>query len=567
MIHIEQLSFSYSESLPALHSINLEINPGEALVLVGPNGSGKTTLARCLNGLHQPQKGRVLIDEMDTSDPTQLHRIRQRVGMVFQNPDDQLVATTVESELAFGLENLALSSGEIHQRVDETLKTFELEPFRRHPPHRLSGGEKQRVAIAAVVAMRPRYLILDEPTALLDPHGRHQIAKLLHSLREIYDIATIHITQLPAEAARADRLIVLNQGQVYCDGPPGELFADPTRLRNLGIELPFTRSLADHLSLHHAPLDLEEFADTLASLKPLAPLPAWIPPPSPPPTPTKLAVEDLTYLYDGHLPNQNQGIRDIDLIVPAGTALALVGKSGSGKTTLAQTFNALLEPSRGRVLLDARDIQSYPTQRVRQRIGLVFQFPELQLFAETVAEDVGFGPTNLGFAPEQIEAQVAQSLDLVGMPLEEFGQRQPLSLSGGEKRRVALAGILAMDPEVLVLDEPTAGLDSQATLSLCAIFHQLRKEGRTLVLISHDMDIVAQLATHTAVLHEGRIHLQGPTRTVLSDPDFDGTSGLEPPAPIQLVRALQQKGLPLTGNPLTLAETIDWLSPLVAPPS
>ena len=266
------------------------------------------------------------------------------------------------------------------------------------------------------------------------------------------------------------------------------------------------------------------------------------------------------------MPNQNQGIRDIDLIVPAGTALALVGKSGSGKTTLAQTFNALLEPSRGRVLLDARDIQSYPTQRVRQRIGLVFQFPELQLFAETVAEDVGFGPTNLGFAPEQIEVQVAQSLDLVGMPLEEFGQRQPLSLSGGEKRRVALAGILAMDPEVLVLDEPTAGLDSQATLSLCAIFHQLRKEGRTLVLISHDMDLVAQLATHTAVLHEGRIHLQGPTRTVLSDPDFDGTSGLEPPAPIQLVRALQQKGLPLTGNPLTLAETIDWLSPLVAPP-
>ena len=197
-------------------------------MLVGPNGSGKTTLARCLNGLHQPQKGRVLIDEMDTSDPSQLHRIRQRVGMVFQNPDDQLVATTVESELAFGLENLALSSAEIHQRVDETLKTFELESFRRHPPHRLSGGEKQRVAIAAVVAMRPRYLILDEPTALLDPQGRHQIAELLHSLREIYDIATIHITQLPAEAARADRLIVLNQGQVDCDGPPSELFADPT---------------------------------------------------------------------------------------------------------------------------------------------------------------------------------------------------------------------------------------------------------------------------------------------------------------------------------------------------
>ena len=203
MICVEKISFDYPGDIPALHSIDLKITPGESIALIGANGSGKTTLARCLNGLHIPQTGRVVVDELATSDPTQLRAIRQLVGMVWQNPDDQLVSTTVAGELAFGLENLALPSEEIHRRVEAALTAFDLEKYRRYPPHRLSGGEKQRVAIAAVVAMRPRYMVLDEPTALLDPRGRRQVAELLQSLREEYGIATILITQLPAEAARA----------------------------------------------------------------------------------------------------------------------------------------------------------------------------------------------------------------------------------------------------------------------------------------------------------------------------------------------------------------------------
>ena len=562
MIRVEKLSLSYRGGTPALHSIDLHLSPGENIALIGANGSGKTTLARCLNGLQQPQAGRVLVDGMDASDPAQFRAIRQRVGMVLQNPDDQLVATTVADELAFGLENLALASDEIGHRVEETLAAFDLEVHRRYPPHKLSGGEQQRVAIAAVVAMRPRYLVLDESTALLDPGERQQVAELLQRLRTEYGIATILITQSPEEAARADRVIVLHAGRIHADGPPAALFADPPKLRALGLDPPFASTLAAHLSLAETYLELDTLADALAALNAQPSLPPWTPP-APPPTPSKLATQGLTHLYDEHLPTQRRGINDITMDVPTGSVLALVGTNGAGKTTLAQHFNALLKPTRGRVLLDGCDIGSLPPARVRQRVGLAFQFPELQLFAETVAEDVAFGPRNLGLADERVDDLVVRALTMVGMPLREFGPRQPLSLSGGERRRVALAGVLAMDPEVLVLDEPTAGLDPQTTASLCQLFAELSDQGRTLVLISHDMELIGHLATHVAVLRQGHIELQGPTRAVLTHPEFDAISGLAPPMSVQLTRRLRQRGLALADNPLTLEETIDWLAPLV----
>ena len=564
MIRVEKLSLSYRGGLAALRSIDLHISPGEDIALIGANGSGKTTLACCLNGLQQPQAGRVLVNGMDTSDPTQLRSIRQLVGMVFQNPDDQLVGTTVADELAFGLENLALASDEICHRVEETLVAFDLGAYRRYPPHKLSGGEKQRVAIAAAVVMRPRYLILDESTALLDPDERQQVAELLQRLRTAYGIATILITQSPEEAARANRVIVLHAGRVHADSPPAALFADPPKLSPLGLDLPFASALSAHLSLAETHLELDALSDALAALKPQTPLPPWTPPPPAPPAPSKLAAEELTHLYDEPLPTERRGIRDITMDVPTGSVLALVGTNGSGKTTLAQHFNALLNPSHGRVLLDGYDIGSQPPARVRQRVGLAFQFPELQLFAESVADDVAFGPRNLGFAPERVDCLVARALAMVDMPLEEFGPRQPLSLSGGERRRVALAGVLAMDPETLVLDEPTAGLDPQTIASLCQLFAELGDQGRTLVLISHDMELVGRLATHVVVLRQGRIEVQGPARAVLAHPEFESISGLVPPMSVQLARRLRQRDISLAGDPLTLRETTDWLAPLVA---
>ncbi len=387
---------------------------------------------------------------------------------------------------------------------------------------------------------------------------------MLQRLRTAYGIATILITQSPEEAARANRVIILHAGHVHADGPPAALFADSPKLSALGLDLPFASALAVHLSLAETHLELDALSDALAALKPQTPLPPWTPPPPAPPAPSKLAAEKLTHLYDEHLPTKRRGIRDITMDVPTGAVLALVGTNGSGKTTLAQHFNALLSPSRGRALLDGCDIGSQPPTRVRQRVGLTFQFPELQLFAESVADDVAFGPRNLGFAPERVGCLVARALAMVDMPLEEFGPRQPLSLSGSERRRVALAGVLAMDPETLVLDEPTAGLDPQTTASLCQLFAELGGQGRTLVLISHDMELVGRLATHVVVLCQGRIELQGPARAVLAHPEFGSISGLVPPQSVQLARRLRQRGLALGGEPLTLRETIDWLAPLVA---
>ena len=572
MIRIRNLSFTHPGNIPALRHINLDIIPGERLALIGPNGSGKTTLARCFNGLESPQSGQIEVDELAAYPPGDLFEIRKRIGMVFQNPDDQLVATTVESELAFGLENLAIAPEEMHFRVEEALSQFHLEIYRHHPPHRLSGGEKQRLAIAAAMVLRPRYLVLDEPTALIDPQGRREILALLDDLKEEFGTTTIHITQLPAEAARADRIIVLHQGCVIYDAAPAAVFQNALKLREIGLEVPFSQSVIYPLKdlkniILGSYISMEKLAETLAPGLANA-TPASSPFTEPRSLPTKLSTEALEHVYDQGLPSESTGLDKISMDIPRGGIVALVGPSGSGKTTLAQHFNALLKPHRGRVLLDAQDIWTAGIElaNIRRRVGLVFQFPELQLFEETVDMDVAFGPKNLGFPAAKIDEQVTRALTAVALPQKDFGHRSPLALSGGEKRRVALAGILAMDPEVLVLDEPTAGLDPGASRNLRLVFQQLNQQGTTLVLITHDMDLVAQLATHIVVLSAGRLVIQGPARAVLSSPNFPHSGGLEPPPPVQLMHALATRGCAVPTDLITQDEVTAFLAAFYKPP-
>ncbi len=571
MIRVRDLCFSYPGQPPALAGIDLDIAAGESLAVIGANGSGKTTLARCLNGLHRPASGDIEVDGWSVSDPEALPAIRQRVGMVFQNPDDQLVATTVEDEIAFGLENLAVPSTEIRARVDQVLAAFHLTEYRRHPPHRLSGGEKQRLAVAAAVALRPGYLVLDEPTALLDPCSRREVIDLVRGLRQQAGVATIHITHAPDEALDADRLVVLDRGRVVMDATPDRVFADPGPLLALGLGVPFASALAARLGLSRAlladtiPRTAAALAVRLAPWAQAVDQPAvGVPGPPPAPPPTKLLLEQLTHTYDRGLPTAHVGLAGVELNVPTGAIVALIGPSGSGKTTLAQHLNALLRPDSGRILLDGADLWSLPLPRVRQRVGLVFQFPELQLFEETVGQDVGFGPRNLGYDRERVDALVTAALDLVGLPAASFANRSPLALSGGEKRRAAIAGVLAMDPEVLVLDEPTAGLDASAAQSLTGLLRRLQAAGKTLVLITHDMDLVASLASHVAIMHRGRVQRFGLVRQVLADPEFAAASGLEAPAPVQLASAWRELGIPLAPSVLSLDELVEALRPALS---
>ena len=565
MIHVRNLTYSHPPgNITALQNIDLEIRPGERIAVIGPNGSGKSTLARCLNGLLRPESGEIEVDGLSVCSQENDFDIRQRVGMVFQNPDDQLVATSVEEELAFGLENIGTPTAEMRSRVDSTLAEFELDSFRNFPPHQLSGGEKQRVAVAAAMALRPRYLILDEPTSLLDPKGRREVDSILSSLHAEYEVATIHITQFPEEAARCERVVALDRGRLLFDEPPEQAFADHRRLTQIGLDVPFPSFVADRLRrFKNVDPGRHLTASSLASaLTRLVPAPEPIPPKPrlPEQGRTKIRTENLVHTYDRGLPTARKGLDDVSVEIPERSIVALVGASGSGKTTFAQHLNALLKPERGRVLLDEQDIWGDSEKTaLRRKVGLVFQFPELQLFEETVALDVAFGPKNLGLDTAMIEVQVTAALEAVGLSRDEFGDRSPFTLSGGEKRRVAIAGVLAMGPDVLVLDEPTAGLDAGSKRILSERLRSLNDAGTTILLISHDMSLVAELARYLVLLEKGRARWQGIVEDSFHDSILAADRLVEPPRAVHLLRQLAEFGWPVPPGIITEREVSDFV--------
>jgi energy-coupling factor transport system ATP-binding protein len=573
MIELQNVHFFYRTNLsdfPVLRGIDLIFRDGERVALMGANGSGKTTLARCLNGLLLPTQGRVLVDGLPTDRPDALWEVRRRVQMVFQNPDDQLVSVLVEREIAFGLENLGVPPAEMRQRVEEMLRRFRLEGYRNHPPHLLSGGEKQRLAVASALAMRPRHLVLDEPTAMLDPEGRREVMATLDDLARAGDVTLVHITQTPEEAAAAHRLIVLGRGLVAMDGPPEQVFAEP-RLGDLGLAPPAPARLWAALGgPGPAPLTPEGLAEKIgphpplrqgASAQILPSLSQWeregkgegeVSSPL-------IITESLEHTYNRGLPTERRAVAGVDVEINRGTFTALIGASGSGKTTFVQHLNALLRPTRGRVLIDGEDLwrRGVDLRRIRQRVGLIFQFAEFQVFEETVAADVAFGPRNLGWDEERISGAVQRALEQVGLDPAPFGPRSPLTLSGGERRRVAIAGVLAMQPEALVLDEPAAGLDPRGAAQMEGLLAGLHADGRTLLLVAHDMDLVARLAQRVVVMHQGRIVLDGPPRQVFRRSQELLSLGLDLPDAVRIADALRSRGWPISSDAMTLEEVAE----------
>ncbi|MBT3346329.1 MAG: ATP-binding cassette domain-containing protein [Gemmatimonadetes bacterium] len=566
MIEVRALEVHHSGDITALAGIDLDLPPGQHVALMGANGSGKTSLVRCINGLLLPSSGSVTVDGLSTRQPQDLIQIRQQVGMVFQNPDDQLVTTSVETEIAFGLENNGVPSELMRQRVEEMLVAFSLDRYRHTPPHLLSGGERQRLAIAAAVALKPTYLLLDEPTALLDPVSRQELVLLIRQLCADEGVGILHVTQNAEETIHAHRLIVLHQGHLYRDGTPEEIFSDGLALEaNTGIDLPFATRCA--LSVRHmrgpVALHVEDLDRALAAWQATDSLP---PPPLPvPATQSRMQITQLHHVYNQGVPTPVQALADIEMEITAGEILAIAGASGSGKTTLVQHLNGLLRPSDGQLTLDGVDLadeKRLPSRTLRQRVGLVFQFPEAQLFAESVAEDVAFGPQNVGLDAVAIDEHVTRALEAVGLPIADYGHRSPFHLSGGERRRVAIAGVLAMDPQILVLDEPTAGLDAAATRTLMGILQSLRDEGRSIVLVSHDMDLIADLATRLVVLDAGRIAYDGPTRDAFDSPPFRDGAALIPPAAWRFSRLRQHRDS-LAPTLLTTKEVKEYARTLI----
>ena len=574
LIRVRGLHHTYQPGTPhavaALRGVDLDVFAGECLAIVGGNGSGKSTLARHLNALLIPTAGDVVVDGLDTRDEDAVWEVRRRVGMIFEQPDDQIIAAVVEEDVAFGCENLGLPPPEIRARVDAALRTVELEPLRRRPPHLLSGGQKQRVAIAGVLAMRPRCLVLDEATSMLDPRGEREVMSTALALCRGEGLTLVLITHAMEEAALADRIVVLADGRVALEGPPAEVFANEDALRALRLEPPevnrLARRLADAgLPLPPGQLTAPALADAIAAAREgYRPAARRAGAGGRPERRTRrraggpiVRCDGVSHVYQRGTPLESAALADVSLEIRPGEIVGLIGASGSGKSTLAQHLNGLLRPTRGRVYLDDVDIQAREVdrRRIRQQIGLLFQYPEHQLFEETVREDVAFGPRNLGIDEGAIEERVERALAYVGLNPAVFGPRSPFSLSNGEKRRAALAGLLAMEPRMLILDEPTAGLDPQGCREILDYIVRLRDaRGLTILLISHSMDAVARLCERLIVVDRGRVVADGPIREVFADPARLLALGLGLPQVTECARLLRERGLPVRPDVLTVGE-------------
>ena len=603
MIELKGVSYQYpvegDRVLLALDDINLKFKEREFVAIIGPNGSGKTTLGRLLNALLLPTSGKIWVDDLDTTDKNSQKSIRLKVGMVFQNPDNQIISTSVEREIAFGLENLALNYDEMKNRVEWALKTFHLKDLKKNLPHKLSGGEKQRVTLASVLAMKPKYLILDEPTSLLDPNGKDQINALIEQLSK--EITLIHITQFPEEALFADRILVMDQGRIILDGTPLEVFENIQKFKKIGLGLPFAVELSyklreKELKLREGILKMDDLVDELMSLKGGKSLKKIISTQQSfdflvdlkgvkqnksvnSSDASHIEVKDLSYVYDEEWSTEKKALDGINLEISKGDFVGLVGPTGSGKSTLVQQLNALLFPTSGEVIIDGINLSEGSTAKsagndksagcfsgkkvdlkmIRRKVGLVFQFPELQLFEETVYEDIGFGPRNLGLSEEEVNLKVKTSLNQMGLDFEKFAYRSPFSLSGGEQRKVAIAGILALNPEVLILDEPTCGLDFQGVCQITNLLRKLNSDGITMILISHDMDLIAQLCGKVILLNEGKLIFYGEKGKFFERPQMLSSSRLKLPQTSLFLSELAQRGFKIDLHIYTLDDVVSEL--------
>lgn len=601
MIDCRGVSFSYDGVTPALDGIDLNIEDGEFFCILGGNGSGKSTFAKHLNALLQPDAGTVRINGMDASDPELVYDIRSTAGMVFQNPDDQLVATLVEDDVAFGPENLGVPSAQIAQRVREALKGVGLVGFERHETHALSGGQKQRVALAGVLAMEPRVLILDEASSMLDPRGRKGLMKVCRALHD-RGMTIVMITHFMEEAAEADRVAVFRAGRVAMLGAPEEILTRADELAQLNLDMPASCCLGRALRAKGVPVCAQvRESDMVAEIARVYAERSGADVAGRPSASDSRVLDHASSAADGmvasepvieisHLshswslsarerrrwrkrsttvgasgkqalwgndPNSPWALRDVSLTVRRGEYLGLAGHTGSGKSTLVQHLNGLIRPQEGSVCALGLDLSSKKgAAAVKAKVGVVFQYPERQLFAETVAQDVAFGPRNLGLPQDEVVSRVATSLARVGLDLAAIGDKSPFELSGGQQRRVAFAGVLAMEPEVLVLDEPMAGLDPAARREFLGLIDRLHREGLTVVMVSHSMDDLANCCDRIVVMNEGAVFADGTPAQVFAHANELKSIGLGVPAAQRMALSLVQAGVPLRCDKLYTVEAL-----------
>ena len=591
MIRAEQVRFQYKKrdvdgnviaTEEILKGVDLTIKKGEFIALLGRNGSGKTTFSKQLNAILRPSEGTVTVDEMGTKDADKLYEIRQRVGMVFQNPDNQMVAASVEEEVAFGPENLGMESDTIVARVKQALEQVRMWKRRKTAPNHLSGGQKQRIAIAGILAMHPDYIVLDEPTAMLDPKGRKEVMEALQRLNQEQEMTVILITHDMEEAALASRVILLADGQVRFDGTPEDFFGEDALLAEMGMEAPLSyrvRKLIDSdvfekkigdARVEEATIDKREkvaeydktgreweASSELVDKKKNKKAEAE--------TDEKnqdlLSLQHVSYIYSPGTAYEKVALDDVNLSLGKGEIVGLAGHTGSGKSTMIQLLNGLLKPTSGTVTFEGKDIHAkgYSGNYLRSKVGMVFQYPEHQMICDTVWEDVAFGPGKQGLTEESCKTRVEEARRFVDLP-EKYYQASPLQLSGGQKRRVAIAGVLAMHPEYIILDEPAAGLDAAGKREIFDRIRRMsREQGIGVLLVSHSMEDLAEYADRIIVLDDGKKILDDRPAEVFAERETLETCGLDVPEAVKFADRLRAEGYAIPQTVIREEELLETL--------
>ncbi len=589
----------------ALDHLDLTVEQGQFIAVLGANGSGKSTLAKHLNALLVPTEGQVLVCDMDTADDEHLLEIRKSAGMVFQNPDNQIVASVVEEDVGFGPENLGVPSEDIIARVEQCLNAVGMSRYHDYSPNHLSGGQKQRVAIAGILAMEPRCILLDEPTAMLDPVGRREVIDTVLRLNREKGITIILITHYMEEVIDADRVIVMDHGKIAMTGTPREIFARIDELRKLRLEVPQATALAYAAADAGIPVSTDVLTPGEAAEALRKALKAGKGETSEGNAAKEtaegnaanetaegqgvnetagghsenesaedraentigdtngpiLSLQNVSFVYGEHTAFETVAVNGISLDVMPGEYIGLIGHTGSGKSTLIQLMNGLEKPSSGVVRFEGEDIwgDKYNRRELRSNVGLVFQYPDHQLFESSVIRDVCYGPGNLGLSEEEIQSRAEWALTLVGMERSRWDD-PPMELSGGLKRKAAIAGVLAMKPRVLILDEPTAGLDPCGRDEILAEIDRIRREtGMSVILVSHRMEDVARYADRLLVMDSGNALFTAPPKEVFRHSDSLEKAGLEIPQVTQVLNLLAEDGTIPASGAVTVEEAMDTL--------
>jgi len=561
-IEFVDVSFTYEGAeTPAIENIHLKVRTGEVVLITGPSGAGKTTLCSCLNGL-VPQfhngvlKGQVLVKGKDTK-KTRVGVLSSLVGLVFQDPESQLISPTVADEIAFGPENLAVPRDEIIKRVEESLEIARLKGFEEREPHNLSGGEQQACAIAAIFAMYPEIYVMDEPTSNLDPLGtQHVLSMIVKVAKERGKTLLIAEHKLEEILPLVDRVVIIDRGQIVRDDTV-EGTLSKGDIEHVFIRPPLVR-LAEKLQLEAQPLIAEQFYPALTQKYKLNGLTV-----DERPTAEKkdkgepvIEIRGLHHSYDGI----NAALNGVDLTIYRGELLSILGRNGSGKTTLVKHINGLLKPAEGSVIVLGQDTTQTTTAQLAKKVGFCFQNPNHQMITFVVKDELALGPKSLGLDKEEIERRSLEALEFVGMA----GQMEAdvMALGKGQKQRLALASVLTMKPEILIIDEPTTGQDPQMTEDIFEIIRRLNEEGTTVLVITHKFDYAAAYTERAVILANGSIVYDSSMGPALADEELLRANSLAQPQVTKLAAKLAAQNVP--GDIVTLDQMYDVLSKLIA---